>query len=132
MDSLSIDLNLALIKPQYDTFVSGTDNYSGNTPRNVPERTANLWANWLASERFSLGAGARYVGTRYLNDANTAELPSYTVWDASAQWKLSESIDLTLRGKNLSDTADYVLAPYGNQWILGEGRSFELSAALSL
>ncbi len=131
LDHLSLDFNLALIKPEYKTFVSGTNDFSGNTPRNVPERTANLWVNWLASEHFSLGTGARYVGTRFLNDANSAELPSYTVWDASAQWKANESIELTLRGKNLSDTEDYVLAPYGNQWILGDGRSVELSAAFS-
>ena len=131
VDRLSLDFNLALINPEYETFVSGTDDFSGNTPRNVPERTANLWVNWLPSERFSLGVGARYVGTRFLNDANTAELPSYTVWDASAQWKVNELVNLTLRGKNLSDTADYVLAPYGNQWILGDGRSFELSASFS-
>ncbi len=131
LNYLRLDFNLALIKPEYDTFVSGSNDFSGNTPRNVPERTANLWVNWLASNRFSLGVGARYVGTRFSNDANTAQLPSYTVWDASAQWKINKSTKLTLRGKNLTDTADYVLAPYGNQWILGDGRSFDLSAAFS-
>lgn len=131
VDQLSVDFNLALIKPEYDSFVSGGDDFSGNTPRNVPERTANLWVNWLPSERFSLGVGARYVGTRFLNDDNTAELPSYTVWDTSATWKLNNAIGLTLRGKNLSDTIDYVLAPYGNQWILGDGRSVELTVGYS-
>ena len=87
LEHLSLDFNLALIKPEYRTFVSGANDFSGNTPRNVPERTANLWVNWLASERFSFGVGARYVSERFLNDANTAELPSYTVWDASARWE---------------------------------------------
>ena len=131
LERLSLNLNLALIKPEYKTFVSGADDFSGNTPRNVPERTANLWVNWLAGERFSLSAGARYVGPRFMNNGNTAELPSYTVWDASAQWKVNDTVDLTIRGKNLSNTIDYVLAPYGNQWILSDGRSFELSAAFS-
>ena len=131
LKQVSLDFNLALIKPEYRTFVSGANDFSGNTPRDVPERTANLQVNWLASEQFSLGVGARYVGKRFLNDANTAELPSYTVWDASAQWKINASFGLTLRGKNLSNTKDYVLAPYGNQWVLGGGRSFELSAAFS-
>ena len=65
LDHLSLDFNLALTKPEYETFVSDASDFSGNTPRNVPERTANLWVNWLASERFSVGVGARYVGTRF-------------------------------------------------------------------
>lgn len=131
LDYLSLDFNLALIRPEYERFVSGANNFSGNTPRNVPERTANLWVTWLIGDCFSLGFGARYVGDRYSDDANTSELPSYTVWDASAQWRLNESVDLILRGHNLSDTTNYVLAPYGNQWILGDGRSVELSAIFS-
>ena len=48
------------------------------------------------------------------------------VYDASLQWQLSDELRLSLRGKNLSDTTDYVLAPYGEQWILADGRSAEL------
>lgn len=131
LDYLSLDANLALIKPEYKTFVSGANDFSGNTPRNVPERTANVWLNWLVSERVSLGLGARYVGVRFANHANSAQLPSYVVCDASAQWRINRLIDVTLRGKNLSDSKDYVLSPYYNQWILGDGRTFDLSVAFS-
>ena len=131
LDYLSLDANLALIKPEYKTFVSGANDFSGNTPRNVPERTANVWLNWLVSERVSLGVGARYVGKRFSNHANSAQLPSYVVWDASAQWRINRLVDVTLRGKNLSDSKDYVLSPYYNQWILGDGRTFDLSVAFS-
>ena len=65
------------------------------------------------------------MGERYLNDANVSELPDYAVYDATLQWQASESLGLSLRGKNLSDTDDYVLAPYGEQWILGDGRTVE-------
>ena len=131
LDYLSLDANLALIKPEYKTFVSGANDFSGNTPRNVPERTANVWLSWLAGERFSLGLGARYVGARFANHANSAQLPSYVVYDASAQWRINGAVDVTLRGKNLSDSKDYVLSPYYNQWILGDGRTFDLSVAFS-
>ena len=131
LDDVSLDVNLALIKPEYKTFVSGANDFSGNIPRNVPERTANVWLSWLAGERFSLGLGARYVGARFSNHANSAQLPSYVVWDASAQWRINATVDVTLRGKNLSDSREYVLSPYYNQRILGAGRSFDLSVALS-
>ncbi|MFA5630110.1 MAG: TonB-dependent siderophore receptor [Porticoccaceae bacterium] len=126
LDVFSVDFNLALARPEYEEFISGSNDYSGKTPRNVPEETANLWLTWQVASAWSIAGGARYVGERYLNDANTAELPAYTVVDATVQWQVNDALRLSLRGKNLSDTRNYVLAPYGNQWILGDGRSVEV------
>tara|TARA_R110001599_G_scaffold34184_1_gene109620 strand:- start:6939 stop:9005 length:2067 start_codon:yes stop_codon:yes gene_type:complete len=126
IEVLSIDFNLALTRPEYEQFISGSDNYSGNVPRNVPEKTANLWLTWQVAPAWSVAGGARYVGERYLDDTNTAELPDYTVFDATLQWQLSDNTHLSLRGKNLGDSEDYVLAPYGSQWVLADGRSVEL------
>ncbi|MBN7794951.1 TonB-dependent receptor [Parahaliea mediterranea] len=126
LDTLSVDLNMAFTDPEYEEFVSGDSDYSGNTPRNVPERTANLWLTWQAMPAWTVSGGLRYVGERYLNDANSAELPDYTVWDATLQWQVNDQLRVSLRGKNLSDSEDYVLAPYGNQWILGDGRTAEV------
>lgn len=127
LDNVSVDFNLALIRPEYEEFVSGGTDFSGNTPRDVPEKTANLWMTWRLNSAWSIDGGARYVGQRYLDHANTSKLPSYTVWDTAIHWQVNAGLSLTLRGKNLTDTEDYVLAPYGNQWILGEGRTGELS-----
>ena len=135
LDNVSIDLNAALSKPEYEEFVSGGTDFSGNTPRRVPEKTANLWVNWQVNRAWSIGGGARYVGGRYVNDANTAsaptfpysKFPSYTVWDASAQWRMDDSTTVSLRGKNLTDTDDYILNPGSTQVVLGDGRTGELS-----
>lgn len=124
-EMLSVQLNMAYADPEYDEFVIDTDDYSGNTPRGVPKKTANLWLTWQVLPDWALAGGTRYVGERYLNDANVSELPDYAVYDATLQWQASESLGLSLRGKNLSDTDDYVLAPYGEQWILGDGRTVE-------
>ncbi|NRB39429.1 MAG: TonB-dependent siderophore receptor [Pseudomonadales bacterium] len=129
-DTLDINFNVAFTDAQYDDFRKGDNgeiDYSGNTPRNVPEKTANLWANWQFVDSWMLSGGARYVGTRFIKDDNTAELPEYIVFDASLQWRINKDIQLSLRGKNLSDEIDYVLAPYGDQWILADGRSAEIS-----
>lgn len=139
LDNLSIDLNAAISNPEYDEFVSGGVDFSGNTPRRVPEKTANLWVTWQVDSAWSVGAGARYVGERYINDANTAapptfpssKLPSYTVWDASVQWRLDDATTFTLRGKNLTDTDDYILNPGSTQVVLGDGRTGELSVNYS-
>lgn len=127
LENLTVDFNVAVTDPEFDEYVSGGgDDYSGNTPRNVPEKTANLWVYWQANEALRFNAGARYVGERYANDSNTSELPDYTVWDAGVEWQFDPALKFSLRGKNLTDEKDYVLAPYGNQWVLGQGRSVEL------
>ncbi len=125
LEGLSVDFNLALTEPEYEEFVSAGSNFSGNVPRSVPERTANLWLTWRMTPHWSIAGGARYVGERYLDHANTSQLPDYKVYDATLSWQVNRSLALTLRGENLSDTDDYVLSPYGNQWILAEGRTVE-------
>ncbi|WP_372879043.1 TonB-dependent receptor [Spongiibacter marinus] len=126
-ESVSLDFNLALARARYEEFVKGSDDLSGNTPRNVAEKTANLWLRWQWHPHWQLGAGLRYVGERYANDSNTSVLPSYRVYDAALHWQVSDALQISLRGKNLSDTRDYVLAPYGDQWILADGRAADLS-----
>lgn len=124
--SLSVDVNMALADARYEEFASASADYRGKTPRNVAEKTANLWLRWQFFPRWNAGAGLRYVGERYADHGNTSKLPAYRVVDASLSWQVSEAVQLSLRGKNLSDSHDYVLAPYGEQWILGEGRAAEL------
>lgn len=101
---------------------------AGNTPGNVPEAVANLWAHhrlgaWQAS------LGARYVGKRYADNANTLRLDAYTVADASLAWQLDRRTTLRLFGRNLADKV-YATSSYNNQFMLGEPRRFELVAEL--
>lgn len=130
MDRLAVDFNLARVDPEYEEFVSRGADFSGNRPRGVPRTTANLWITWDVITRLSVSGGLRYVGERYVDDANQQEMPAYTVWDAALQWRARDNLEFSLRGLNLSDTRDVVLAPYGNQWILGEERTIQVNASL--
>lgn len=128
IDSLSVDFNVSSIDAEFDEFYSGGVSLAGNTPRNVPENTANLWLNWSPINNVQIGGGFRYVDTRFANDQNTEELPEYTVFDASVNWMATDNLTVTVRARNLTDEEDYVLAPYvPNQWIFGDPRSYELS-----
>ncbi|MCZ6758761.1 MAG: TonB-dependent siderophore receptor [Gemmatimonadetes bacterium] len=132
-DTLSIDLNAAFINAQYDEFFSGGVSLAGNTPRNVPETTANLWVNWAPLNQLQVGAGLRYVDSRFGNDANTQTLPSYTVFDASLNWSVSDTTEVILRARNLTDEKDYILSQYtSDQWVFGDPRAYELSVRFSL
>ena len=133
VSNLSLDFNLTSIDAKFDEFYSGGVSLAGNTPRNVPEQTANLWLNWSVLANVQIGGGFRYVDSRFANDENTEEMPEYIVFDASVNWLLNEDLTLSLRGRNLSDEEDFVVAPYvANQWIFGNPRSFELSLRYSL
>ena len=81
----------------------------GNTPTGVPERTASIWTAWRFLPQWQAGFGARYVGERQGNTANTTKLPSYVVLDASLAYDYSRNLKLGLAVKNLADR-DYALA----------------------
>ncbi len=131
-DSLSIDFNVADIDAEFDEFYSGGVSLAGNTPRNVPERTVNLWLNWSPINDVQIGGGFRYVDSRYVNDGNTEKMPEYTVFDASVNWRATDELTVTARVKNFTNEEDYVIAPYvSNQWIFGDPRAYEVSLRYS-
>lgn len=133
LDLFSVEFNAALIDARFDEFFSGSESLAGNTPRNVPEKTANLWLQWQPVAAFRGGVGLRYVDQRFANDANTQRLPAYTVLDATATWQVADNLAINLRARNLGDESDYVQAQYGtNQWIFGEPRSWEIGIRYAL
>ncbi|PKA69584.1 iron complex outermembrane receptor protein [Pseudomonas baetica] len=125
--------NAAIVKAKYDDFsevVNGqTLSYNGNRPVDVPRRTANLWLNKALTDDLKAGAGVRYVDARYADMANRNELPSYTVVDATMSWQALRNTTLGLQVNNLFDRR-YAQSQYngGQQWILGEPRSFFITA----
>ncbi|MCD2518384.1 TonB-dependent receptor [Massilia sp. G4R7] len=131
----TIDANAAVLRARYDDFqeiVGGRPvARDGNTPAGVPERTASVWTRWRFLPTWDAGLGTRYVGLRQSNAANTANLPAYTVLDASLAWRQSPSLNWTLALKNLADR-DYALSGSGGvRWLLGAPRTVQLSARTS-
>lgn len=130
--ALRLDANAALLRGRYDDFSESVGGASisrnGNVPTDVPERVANLWLDWRVLPDWTVGAGGRYVGKRYSNNANTIALPAYTTVDLSVRWKATPDTTLALRGFNVLDRLYYSSYYYSaSQWLVGEGRSVELS-----
>lgn len=129
----TLQANAALVRAEYDDFdqaVNGVSvSRSGNRPADVPERTANLWLEKSIDQDIKAGAGLRYVDARYANIANTARLPAYTVADATLSWQALNNTTLGLQLRNVFDR-QYASSQYneGQQWILGEPRSFFITA----
>jgi len=127
-----ISANGTVLEAQFDDFSekvgSASISRKGNVPINVPQRAANLWLDWAFASGWQAGAGLRYVGHRYADNANTLVLPGYTVVDAGVRWTPLNQLRVDLHLYNAFDTL-YAAAPYngGSQWILGEPLSVELS-----
>lgn len=126
----TIDANAALLRARYDNFtevVAGTGvSRNGNIPTGVPERAANIWTAYRFLPQWQAGVGARYVGERQANTANTLSLPAYTVMDTSLLYSYSRNLSITLAVKNIANR-DYALSGSGNtRWILGEPRTAQL------
>ncbi|MGY2168652.1 TonB-dependent receptor [Pseudomonas gingeri] len=128
-----LQANASILRAQYDDFDQSVGStvvsYKGNRPVDVPRRTANLWLSKAITDEVKAGAGVRYVDARYADLANTAELPSYTVVDANVSWKALRNTTLGLQLNNLFDR-QYAQSQYnsGQQWIMGQPRSFFVTA----
>ena len=103
----------------------------GNTPPQTPEQMATLWADYRFSDGalagLTLGAGARYVGKSKGSELNDFEVPSYTLFDASVGYDLSQvglaGTSVRVTANNLTDEY-YVASCYSAAaCYLGEERS---------
>ena len=101
---------------------------SGNVPPNVPERLASVWTSYdFEPLPLTVAGGLRYLGRFFANNANSTEISGYSVLDAQATWRLGSG-DITLRGKNLTDTIYAVWsAGSANQVQLGLPRTVDVT-----
>lgn len=125
-----IDANAAWADAEFDTLIeAGNVSRAGKRPANIPKLSANLWLNYRTGA-WRAGAGLRHVGERYLSNANTQALPSYTTLDASAAWQIKPNVGLQLALRNLTDKL-YATSSYGaSQYLLGARRNAELTVNL--
>lgn len=77
-----------------------------NDLRNIPKHTANLFTTYKLSALnlpdYYIGAGARYIGNKYADDANNIKLDSATIYNATVGYKKGHW-RANLSVQNLSD-----------------------------
>lgn len=83
------------------------DATQGKRPALVPEHSASGWLNYTvrnaALAGLSLGAGARYVGSTYGDNANTLKIDSHTLIDAGVSYAVDKHLTLSVNATNLFD-----------------------------
>lgn len=80
---------------------------TGLRPRELPENMFSIWNNFKASDKLGLGIGLTYQDESFINNSNSASLPSYTRIDAAAYYDVSETLRVQLNIENLADQRYY-------------------------
>lgn len=94
---------------------------------NVAENTFSFWTNWAAGEKLDIGAGARYVDERVINNNNKVE--DYWVLDAMMTYDFSQSVVFKL---NLTNLADEEYFDQLHPWHVIPGQGFAAVFAINL
>lgn len=94
--SLNDELNLTASYTHLDNEITkASDGTVGNQTANVPANSASLWADYTfdsgSVDGLGLGFGARYIGSRYTTNANTAKMPDHIVFDAALKYDLGKA-----------------------------------------
>ena len=72
-------------------------------PRELPEHMVSVWNNLQVSDPFALGFGVTYQDESFIDNGNTAVLPSYARVDLAAYYDVSDTLQLQLNVENLTD-----------------------------
>jgi iron complex outermembrane recepter protein len=126
-DVVRVDANIAYVDARYDEFRSGTANFAGNLPPNVPATVGNLGLAFLPWEGWTLGGWLHYRTAIMADDANRVKLPDALTIDAYATHRFNKNADLTFRIRNLTDRVYAAWATDANYVILAMPRTFELA-----
>ncbi|WP_159993203.1 TonB-dependent siderophore receptor [Roseomonas sp. 18066] len=105
----------------------------GKTPAGAPSRSASAWLDYTAPEGqlqgLGLGAGVRYLGSSYGDDANTFKVDAATLFDLALRYDLGQlgrNLEGMLASVNVNNVADtrYVNSCGGYTWCwYGYGRT---------
>ncbi|KAF1010130.1 MAG: Ferrichrome outer membrane transporter/phage receptor [Pseudomonas fluorescens] len=113
--------------------------FKGNRLQNVAKNTGSLSAVYdfgslIGGDQLRVGAGARYVGERAGDAANSFELPGYTVADAFATYDTKiegQKVKFQLNVKNLFDKTYYTSSVSKFFVSMGDARQVSVSSTLT-
>ncbi len=77
---------------------------TGLRPRELPENMFSMWNSFQATDKFGVGLGLTYQDESFINNGNSAVLPSYVRLDAAAYYDVSDNLRVQVNVENLTDT----------------------------
>jgi catecholate siderophore receptor len=117
-------LDAKILKSNDTQVVEGvTYSLQGKVPQNVPEYSATLWTTYDFLDKWQIGGGPTYVGSRYANNSNANEVPGYVRWDATVAYNISEKIQARLNAQNFTNK-HYIESVHPSHVVPGAGMTF--------
>lgn len=129
--ALNDNLNLNFAYSYWDAEIINGD-YPGNRPQLTPKHQASVWADYLFDqgtlEGLRIGGGARLLGSRFADDANTVRIGSSVVFDAMASYRFAENTEVALNVSNLFDREYVASYNFDNTaTFFGDGREVKVT-----
>jgi catecholate siderophore receptor len=113
------------------TIASGTAAYIGKEIPNLAHNALNVWAEYHITPAWELGFGGNYLDHRFADSGNTANVPSYVVWNGMLGYRINPRLKLQLNAANIFNKLYYDGVYYTsaseNHVIPGAGRTVKLS-----
>lgn len=97
------------------------DPLNGNQLADAPNHIASIWLDREFANGLRVGGGVRYIGDRFIDAANSAELDSVTLVDLGAAYS-RDNVEMSLNLTNVTDEV-YVSACGFSYCSYGEGRT---------
>ena len=117
-------LDAKILKSNDTQVVEGvTYSLQGKVPQNVPKYTATLWSTYDFLDKWQIGGGPTYVGSRFANNSNVNEVPGYIRWDATVAYNVSERIQCRLNAQNFTNS-HFIESVHPSHVVPGAGRTF--------
>ena len=114
-----------------DILSGPTTAFPGNDLPNTPMQTGNLWTTYDVTEQWTIGGGGNWLGHRYGDLAQQANIPGYVVWNAMASYRINDDFKIQVNLNNIFDKYYYDAAYYTsaseNHVIPGPGRTVLLT-----
>jgi catecholate siderophore receptor len=95
----------------------------GNEIANVPKHSANLWTTYDFLEKWQVGGGPTYVGSRFSNNANANRIPGFVRWDSTIAYQITRNIQLRFNAIDLTNQL-YFDSISGSKAVPAAGRTF--------
>jgi catecholate siderophore receptor len=122
-------LNAEITKSNDTQVVEGvTYSLQGKVPQNVPKYSASLWTTYDFLDKWQIGGGPTYVGSRFANNSNANEVPGYVRWDATVAYKVSEKIECRFNAQNFTNK-HYIESVHPSHVVPGAGMTFIASTS---
>lgn len=115
------------------SYLEGETDNGAEIPRELPENMFSIWGEYQLTEQFGFGLGATYQDESFITDFDIGStgahptLPSFTRFDASAYYNVSEDLRIQLNVENLTDELYFPNAHSTHQATVGAPLNAKIS-----